>query len=313
MLFIVLAGGGEARRMSCNTSKMNSWHSWSPNSRWLVFSSKANRPYTQMFLTHVDADGNDSPAILIPDSTADNRAVNLPEFANMEPAGIAEILTPSVDYRRLLDHAVALRDQGRLDDSEEELRKSLELRPDYAETRRIFAGVLAEEGRNDEAIDAYRGIIELEPDNASAISNLGFLLNRTGEDGEAIELYRRSLEIDPRQRTGPTSISARCWRAWARTKKPKITSAKLSRSIRQTHRFIVSSAWSSTDRVILVSQFPTSNPPSKPILNNRARGRRLALTYLRLGEDEKAIVHLKQLVQRRPRDIELRKKPRLRP
>jgi Tol biopolymer transport system component len=62
-LYIVPTGGGEARRMRCNTPTMNSWHSFSPNGRWMVFSSKAPSPYTQLYLTHIDADGNDSPAI----------------------------------------------------------------------------------------------------------------------------------------------------------------------------------------------------------------------------------------------------------
>ena len=37
-LFIIPAEGGDARRLECNTPRMNSWHSWSPNSRWIVFS-----------------------------------------------------------------------------------------------------------------------------------------------------------------------------------------------------------------------------------------------------------------------------------
>ncbi len=77
-LYIVPATGGEARRMSCNTPLMNSWHSFSPNGHWLVFSSKSRSPYTQMFLTHLDEAGNDSPAILIENATAANRAVNIP-------------------------------------------------------------------------------------------------------------------------------------------------------------------------------------------------------------------------------------------
>jgi tetratricopeptide (TPR) repeat protein len=83
-LYIVPAAGGVARRMTCNTPLMNSWHSFSPNGRWLVFSSKSRSPYTQMFLTHIDAEGNDTPAILIENSTAANRAVNIPEFVNMD-------------------------------------------------------------------------------------------------------------------------------------------------------------------------------------------------------------------------------------
>ena len=51
--------------MRCNTPLMNSWHSFSPNGRWMVFSSKSRSPYTQMYLTQIDEDGSDSPAILV--------------------------------------------------------------------------------------------------------------------------------------------------------------------------------------------------------------------------------------------------------
>jgi hypothetical protein len=90
-LYIVPFAGGIARRMHANTRLMNSWHSFSPNGRWLVFSSKARSPYTQMYLTHIDENGNDSPPILIDDATAANRAVNIPEFVNMPADGIEAI------------------------------------------------------------------------------------------------------------------------------------------------------------------------------------------------------------------------------
>jgi len=90
-LYIIPAAGGTARHLRSNTRLMNSWHSWSPNARWLVFSSKARSPYTQMYLTHIDEQGNSSPAILIDNSTASNRAVNIPEFVNINPDGIDQI------------------------------------------------------------------------------------------------------------------------------------------------------------------------------------------------------------------------------
>jgi hypothetical protein len=90
-LYIIPAGGGTPRRLRANTRLMNSWHSWSPNGRWLVFSSKARSPYTQMYLTHIDEQGNSSPAILIDNATASNRAVNIPEFVNINPDGIDQI------------------------------------------------------------------------------------------------------------------------------------------------------------------------------------------------------------------------------
>lgn len=96
-LFIVPFSGGTARRLRANTSLMNSWHSFSPNGRWLVFSSKARSPFTQMYLTHIDEDGNDSPPVLIENSTAANRAVNIPEFVNVPEDAIERIVVHVVD------------------------------------------------------------------------------------------------------------------------------------------------------------------------------------------------------------------------
>ena len=96
-LYIVPFSGGVARRLRANTPLMNSWHSFSPNGRWLVFSSKARSPYTQMYLTHLDVNGDSSPPILIDNATAANRAVNIPEFVNIPPDGIEDIQVPAVD------------------------------------------------------------------------------------------------------------------------------------------------------------------------------------------------------------------------
>jgi tetratricopeptide (TPR) repeat protein len=79
-LYIMPADGGIPRIMKCNTEKMNSWHSWSPNSRWLVFSSKNRGPYTQLYITHIDENGNDSPPVLLENLVFDKRAANIPEF-----------------------------------------------------------------------------------------------------------------------------------------------------------------------------------------------------------------------------------------
>jgi hypothetical protein len=90
-LHIIPAQGGVARKMRCNTDIMNSWHSWSPNGRWLVFSSKINGPYTQLFLTHVDEDGHDTPPILLSRFKAEIYAALAPEFADLRPGDLREI------------------------------------------------------------------------------------------------------------------------------------------------------------------------------------------------------------------------------
>jgi hypothetical protein len=102
-LYILPSQGGVARKLRANTRLMNSWHSFSPNGRWLVFSSKARSPYTQMYLTHIDENGNDSPAILIDNATAANRAVNIPEFVNIPGDGIEDIQVHVADDPTVAD------------------------------------------------------------------------------------------------------------------------------------------------------------------------------------------------------------------
>ena len=90
-LYIIPAEGGDARRLRCNTSRMNSWHSWSPNGKWLVFASKAYSDYTQLCLTHIDENGYSTPPVLLSHLTAPKRAANIPEFVNTQPESIATI------------------------------------------------------------------------------------------------------------------------------------------------------------------------------------------------------------------------------
>ena len=59
--------------------------------RWDEFSSKLNGPYTQLFLTHIDAEGNSTPPVVLDRFTAPERAANIPEFVNQPANAIREI------------------------------------------------------------------------------------------------------------------------------------------------------------------------------------------------------------------------------
>ena len=196
-LYIVPAAGGVARRMTCNTPLMNSWHSFSPNGRWLVFSSKSRSPYTQMFLTHIDADGRDTPAILIENSTAANRAVNIPEFVNMAPSGIEHIDTPAVDFYKQYDVAADLAKKGQYAAAIPEWAKALAMSPGDARAHNNFGQTLAHTGKVQEAIAEYRRSIAAKPVYPEAHNNLGISLSTAGHGNEAIEQYQLAIEQNP--------------------------------------------------------------------------------------------------------------------
>jgi tetratricopeptide (TPR) repeat protein len=196
-LYIVPAGGGVARRMRCNTPLMNSWHSWSPNGRWLVFSSKSRSPYTQMFLTHVDENGNDTPAVLIENATAANRAVNIPEFVNIAPDGLLKIESPATEFYRLSDLARELGQQGRHDEAIQEWRRALALQPDDASAEANLGVALAKTHREREAATHLEKAIALNPHDALTHSNLGGVLAGLGDVDAAIAHFQKALEIAP--------------------------------------------------------------------------------------------------------------------
>jgi Flp pilus assembly protein TadD len=196
-LYIVPAKGGSARRMLCNTPQMNSWHSFSPNGRWLIFASKGRGPYTQMYLTHIDKKGQDSPAILVEGTTAANRAVNIPEFVNIPPEGLLKIDSPATEYYRLFDRALDLTHENQFEAATVEWRKAMALGPDEARVHYNLGISLARLNQHDEAILEFRKALELDPKDANTQNNLGIALMKSGKPEEAIPHLRKALELKP--------------------------------------------------------------------------------------------------------------------
>ena len=201
-LWIVPAAGGRARLMRCNTALMNSWHSFSPNSRWMVFSSKINTPYTQMFLTHIDEHGNDSPALLIPNATAANRAVNIPEFVNIPYDAFLSIAAPAIEYFRHLNRATELvQRDGRWEDAIPELREALQKEPDDAGIHNSLGVALSQVGQLSEAITHFRKAVQIDPHNVEPRYNLSVALFIQEDIEEAIRHFQEAFQISPRLQT----------------------------------------------------------------------------------------------------------------
>ncbi len=197
-LWIVPFQGGEARKMNCNTRLMNSWHSFSPNGKWMVFSSKANTPYTQMFLTHIDAEGNDSPAILIPNSTAANRATNLPEFVNTKYDEFQSITIPAVDYYREMDIGLTLLLANRDAEAIPHFRKALKTEPTSSMINVNLAVSLLATGKPHEAVKHAQIALKSNPKMRQAWLTLGKARKELGDHPGALQAFNKCVEQSPR-------------------------------------------------------------------------------------------------------------------
>jgi Flp pilus assembly protein TadD len=197
-LYIVPAKGGVARRLRYNTARMNSWHSWASNSRWLVFSSKVNGPYTQLFLTHIDENGNDSPPVLLERFTSPDRAANIPEFVKIPGDAIADIREQFLDPYSFLRAGLANEHTGDHKGAERAYRRGLELDPQDAELHNALGWTLFQDGRTEEAVAEYNRSLTLNPSQAKAHNNLALALVELGQLEEAARHFKASLDLDPK-------------------------------------------------------------------------------------------------------------------
>ena len=69
-----------------NSEYSDSYHSWSSNGKWIIFSSKrVDGRYTRLFFSHFDGKGNFTKPFLLPQKDPEHNmarlnAYNIPEF-----------------------------------------------------------------------------------------------------------------------------------------------------------------------------------------------------------------------------------------
>ena len=88
---------GEVRRLDeINSPDTESYHSWSGNGRWIVFSSRRiDGRYTRLFFSHFDGEGHFSKPFLLPQkdprhNTLRLKSYNIPEFVEGDPGSLSK-------------------------------------------------------------------------------------------------------------------------------------------------------------------------------------------------------------------------------
>ncbi len=275
-LYIMPSAGGTPKEMRCNfPEKMNSWHCWSPNGRWLVFASKAGGPFTQLWLTHVDGDGNDTPAVLLEHFTFADRAANIPEFVNVRPEQFAEIQQKFADYYTHYRAGVLLEQRHDYAKAIQEFHKALNEQPDHVESLYLLASCLARIDGEKEAIPYVRKAAMLSPNNPIIRGLLGALLSSNGQYGEALSHLKAAYAAKPGDVTVANNL------AWLLATSPESTHRDGPRAVRLAELVCKATAFG-----------------SPPLLET------LAAAYAEVGkfdQAEKTIMQAIEIVRRNPK------------
>lgn len=198
-LYIMPAEGGTPRRMNCNTNRMNSWHSWSPNGKWLVFSSKVFTPNTQLFLTHIDENGIDTPPVLLKNFTPldEDRGANIPEFVNIEPGATRIIRERFLDDYNYFRSGRIYEQFREYDRAADEYRKSLEINPRSTFSHYSLGTIYAEEEDWENARKEFETVARLDPENPIVHKDLGSLYFRMKDYAKAEREFMTTIRLDP--------------------------------------------------------------------------------------------------------------------
>ena len=206
-LYIMPAQGGKARKMNCNMNEMNSWHSWSPNSKWLVFSSKNRGPYTQLYLTHIDENGNDSPPVLLENLTFDKRAANIPEFFPFNSEHFKAISDEFSQTAEYFNRGAFDKMSNKLFESAfADLKRATAIDSNYLETffnRIMLNNMLRQTNSKSDLADKQKAMqlvldsLAKKPNNENFLSLKITLLSNMGKLNQALAEAEKAIKLHP--------------------------------------------------------------------------------------------------------------------
>ncbi len=97
--------------------------------------------------------------------------------------------------------AAALERAGRLDEAEQALIRSVELRPGYWLGHNALGVFYFRHARYGEAEAQFRKVVEISPENARGYNNLGGVLLQQGRSDEALAMFERAATLSPQAPT----------------------------------------------------------------------------------------------------------------
>ena len=102
---------------------------------------------------------------------------------------------------------VALKDKGDLEAAIDSFKKTIKIKPNYAEAYNNMGVALRDKDDLEFAIESYKQAIKIKPDYADAYLNMGNTLHDKGDLESAIESYKQAIKIKPDYAVAYRSLS----------------------------------------------------------------------------------------------------------
>jgi len=181
--------------------------------------------------------------------------------------------------------------------AEQEYKRAIELNPGLAGVRASYSNLLLELGRLPEALSQAKIAQQIDPLSVSANDNLAAVLYYSGDYDGSINQCRKTLDLDPTSHQAHRHLG----QAYTQKKQYAEAIAELKKAIELSHGG--SEAFAEVGYVYGVSGKKNDAERILQELSRPADGHvshyRLAIVYMGLGENEKALDSLEQAVKER--------------
>ena len=178
-------------------------------------------------------------------------------------------------------------------DAEKELKKGIELNPNYATAHKFYGNYLSDLGHFEESLATYRRAQELEPLSLIVSANLAEVYLTTGDINAALEQCQRALQLDPdwyyvRQLMALVYLKqGRNAESVVEAEKSVELSKRLGNSL-GTLGFIYSQTGRRDEAMALIEELKAKHA------KQQAYGLELARIYVGLGDKEQAFAWLEK-------------------
>ncbi len=117
--------------------------------------------------------------------------------ARFAAAGPAPVAVPVPPVAASLSAALALHQQGKLEQADVLYQRILQTQPSHFDALQLSATIAGQQGRAADAVVLFERALKINPDHASSLNNCGIALEELNRLEQALASYDHALKIEP--------------------------------------------------------------------------------------------------------------------